>query len=189
VDLIGTFNQEKHMIMADILKILLIVLGILTIYVSYWLLAEALFPDLVQRASGQYSKPLRITFVGIAAALAPVVLGLILSKLPNPLLKLTGITLLVAPAMLGLAGSAGLTLRIGAGLPSPMDETQPWRRVLRGGIVLAFSFLLPVVGWIVLPLWVLVSGFGALVLCWKEQKHDRPVSTTGTLAAANQVAG
>ena len=177
------------MIMADILKILLIVLGILTIYVSYWLLAEALFPDIVERASRQYSRPFRITFVGIAVAFAPVVLGILLSKVPNPLTKLAGITLLVVPAMLGLAGSAGLTLRIGAGLPSPTDETQPWRRVLRGGIVLAFSFLLPVVGWIVLPLWVLISGFGALVLCWRDQKHDRPVPTAATLAAANQVPG
>lgn len=177
------------MIMADILKILLIVLGILTIYVSYWLLAEALFPDLVDRASRHYSRPFKLTLVGIAVAFAPVLFGMLLSRVPNPLTKLLGITLMVVPAMLGLAGSAGLTLRIGAGLPSPTDETQPWRRVLRGGVVLAFSFLLPVVGWIVLPLWVLVSGFGALVLCWREQKHQGRVPTAGTLAAANQVPG
>ena len=38
------------MIMADILKIVFIVLGILTIYVSYWLVAEALFPRIVENA-------------------------------------------------------------------------------------------------------------------------------------------
>ena len=161
------------MIMADVLKILLIILGILTVYVSYWLLAEALFPTIVERASRQYGKPLKISFVGLAAALAPVILGAILSKVPNPLIKVLGITLLVAPAMLGLAGSAGLTLRIGAGLPSPVDESQPWRRVLRGGVLLACSFLLPVVGWIVLPLWVLVSGLGALLLALREQRRER----------------
>jgi hypothetical protein len=160
--------------MADILKILLIILGILTIYVSYWLLAEALFPALVERAGRQYGKPLKISLIGLAAALAPVVLGLMLSKVPNPLLKVLGITLLIAPAMLGLAGSAGLTLRIGAGLPSPVDEAQPWRRVLRGGVLLACSFLLPIVGWIVIPLWVLVSGLGAFIVSVKEQKRDRP---------------
>src|SRR5262245_34263148 len=121
------------MIMADILKILLIILGILIVYVSYWLLAEALFPNLVDHASRQYCRPLRITLIGIAVALVPVVLGLVLANVPNPLLKLLGITLVVVPAMLGLAGSAGLTLRIGAGLPSPVDQAQPWRRVLRGG--------------------------------------------------------
>ena len=177
------------MIMADILKILLIVLGILMVYVSYWLLAQALFPELVERASRQYAKPLRITLVGIAAALVPVVLGLILSNLPNPLLKLLGITLLVMPALFGLVGSTGLTLRIGAGLRSPIDDSQPWRRVLRGGIVLALSFLLPVVGWIIFPVWVLLSGFGALLLCLQQRRQEQTGADPDTFVAANQVPG
>jgi hypothetical protein len=162
--------------MADILKIFLIILGILTIYVSYWLLAEALFPGLVERARQHYRRPVRISFIGLAAAILPLILGITMANLPHPLLKMTGIALLVTPAMLGLAGSAGLTLQIGAGLPSPVDEAQPWRRVLRGGILLACSFLLPVVGWIVIPLWVLVSGFGAFILSVREinQEHKQP---------------
>jgi len=175
--------------MADILKILLIVLGILMVYVSYWLLAEALFPEMVERASRQYARPFKCTGVGIAAALAPVVLGLIFANLPNPLLKLLGITLLVVPALLGLVGSAGFTLRIGAGLRSPNDEAQPWRRVLRGGIVLALSFLLPIVGWIILPVWVLLSGFGALLLCLHERRREHAANDPGTLVAANQASG
>jgi hypothetical protein len=171
--------------MADILKIFLIILGILTIYVSYWLLAEALFPALVEGSGRHYGKPLKISFIGLAVAIAPVILGLMLAKVPNPLIKLLGITLVVVPAMLGLAGSAGLTLRIGAGLPSPADERQPWRRVLRGGVLLACSFLLPVVGWIVIPLWVLVSGLGALVLCLKEQKREAPIASAPNLVPAN----
>src|SRR5438270_10678768 len=164
------------MIMADVLKILLIIVGILTIYVSYWLLAEALFPALVGRASQQYGRPIKITLVGLIAAVVPIVIGAILSKGPNPLIKVLGITLILVPAMLGLAGSAGLTLRIGTGLPSPRDEREPWRRVLRGGILLAFSFLLPIVGWFVLPIWVLVSGFGAFILCAKERQSERPAA-------------
>src|SRR5256885_6845902 len=142
------------MIMADILKIVFIVLGILTIFVSYWLLAEALFPRLVENASEQYRRPIRLSFLGMAVTILPIILGIALSKIPNPIFKFIGITLLVVPGLLGLAGSAGLTLLIGLGLPSPTDEAQPWRRVLRGGIVLAGCFLLPVVGWIIIPLWV-----------------------------------
>jgi len=176
--------------MADILKILLIILGVLAIYVSYWLLAEALFPALVERACRQYRQPLKISLIGLAAALGPVVLGLTLAKLPNPLLKVLGITLLVAPAMLGLAGSAGLTLRIGAGLPSPVDQTQPWRRVLRGGMLLACSFLLPVVGWIVLPLWVLMSGLGAFIVSVRQQKRVvPPTPAPADLVPAHPTAG
>ncbi|MGH7970583.1 MAG: hypothetical protein ACREIC_17795 [Limisphaerales bacterium] len=171
--------------MADILKILLIVLGILIVYVSYWLLAEALFPALVEQASRHYRKPVRITMVGLAAAVLPVILGLLLARTPNPLTKLLGMTLLIVPALLGLVGSAGLTLRIGEGLPAPIDEAQPWRRVLRGGVLLACSFLLPVVGWVVLPLWVLVSGFGAFILCVAEKRREQPTQPSESLMPAN----
>src|SRR5258706_6121430 len=112
------------MIMADFLKTLLISLGILAICVSDWLLAQALFPGLVERARRHYAKPLKISLIGVAAALVPVVLGLTLAKTANPLLKVLGITLLVAPAMLGLAGSARLTFLIGAGLALPVDAWQ-----------------------------------------------------------------
>jgi len=163
------------MIMADILKIFLIVVGILTVYVSYWLVAQALFPAVVERARHHYSKPVKITFVGLLAAAVPVILGAIISNLPNPALKLTGVTLMLIPALLGMIGSAGLVSRIGAGLPSPGDDDQPWRRVLRGGILLALTFLLPFVGWFVLPIWALVSGFGAFILSVQEIRRANAV--------------
>lgn len=158
------------MIMADILKIFLIVVGLLTVYVSYWLVAQALFPGLVERAREHYGRPVKITLIGLAAAVLPFIIGAMISNLPNPVLKITGVTLMVIPAMLGLIGSAGLTQKIGAGLSSPLDEQQPWRRVLRGGILLALTFLLPFVGWIVLPIWTLLSGFGAFILSVRERK-------------------
>jgi hypothetical protein len=160
------------MIMADILKIFLLIVGLLTVYVSYWLVAQALFPNVVERARQQYGKPVKITLLGLAAAILPVLVGGAISKLPNPVFKVTGVTLMLIPAMLGLVGSAGLVLRIGAGLPSPLDEQQPWRRVLRGGILFALTFLLPFVGWFVLPIWALVSGFGAFILSVRKSKQS-----------------
>jgi hypothetical protein len=177
------------MIMADILKILLIVVGILTIYVSYWLLAEALFPNMVQGASEHYRRPVRISLIGLAAAAPLLLLGLVLANLPNPLTKLLGVTLLIVPALLGLAGSAGFTLRIGAGLPSPTDVAQPWRRVFRGGILLACSFLLPIVGWFVVPIWALVSGFGAFLLCMKDVQRERRLRAPSSNVVSSAVAG
>jgi hypothetical protein len=54
-------------------------------------------------------------------------------------------------------------LRIGQGLKSTRDAHEPWRRVLRGGIVLALTFVLPFVGtFVVMPL-AFVSGFGAFL--------------------------
>lgn len=158
------------MIMADILKIFLLIVGLLTVFVSYWLIAQALFPALAERSRQHYAKPVKITLIGLTAAALPIIIGAAVSSLPNPALKLTGVTLMLLPALLGLVGSAGLTLRIGAGLPSPADVQQPWRRGLRGGILLALTFLLPFVGWIVLPIWTLASGLGAFILSVKETR-------------------
>jgi len=47
-----------------------------------------------------------------------------------------------------------------AGIPA-CDARLPWRRVLRGGTVLSFAFVLPVIGWFGLLPWTLVSGVGA----------------------------
>lgn len=171
--------------MADILKIFLLIVGLLTVYVCYWLLAQALFPRLVQRSSELYAKPIKFTLIGLLAALIPVVGGLVVSSLPNPALKLIGLTCALIPAILGLAGSAGLTLRIGNGLAVPGDESQPWRRVLRGGILLSLSFLLPVIGWIILPVWCLISGFGVFITCVRETKNSPPVTTATPSTAAD----
>jgi len=178
------------MIMADILKIFLLIVGLLTVYVSYWLIAQALFPRLVERARERYGQPVKITLIGLAAAALPVLLGVIIANLPNPALKLTGVTLMLIPALLGLVGSAGLTLRIGTGLPSPADAQQPWRRGLRGGILLALTFLLPFVGWIVLPVWTLVSGFGAFILSVKAGNPTADASPSSvSLAPAPEAVG
>ena len=173
------------MIMADVLKIFLIVVGLLTVYVSYWLVAQALFPRVVERAREHYARPVRITLIGLVAAALPFLIGIAISKHPNPALKITGVTLMLIPAMLGLVGSAGFAQRIGAGLPSPADQQQSWRRVMRGGILLALTFLLPFVGWFVLPIWTLVSGFGAFLLSVKElKKSSEPAPPVANLTPA-----
>ena len=43
-------------------------------------------------------------------------------------------------------------------------RTPPWRRLLRGGMVLGLAFVMPFLGWFVLLPWSLASGLGALVL-------------------------
>ncbi|MDQ6829732.1 MAG: hypothetical protein M3081_12795 [Gemmatimonadota bacterium] len=153
------------MIMADVFKILFLILGTLIVFVSYWLAATALFPRAVSSARAQYDlHAFRITLVGALVGVPVFALGLLLvTQAPTPLLKLAGGALLAVPILLGLLGSAGLSERIGVGMPSLVDEHQPWRRVMRGGVVLSLTFLLPVVGWFVVLPWTVLSGFGAAV--------------------------
>jgi len=97
----------------------------------------------------------------------------------NPVAQFLGFCVLIALTILGLMGSAGLSRHIGQRLSSPLDEGQPWRCVLRGGIVLSITFLFPFVGWfLVLPL-ALVSGVGAAALSLRsgKTKSDMPAMT------------
>lgn len=151
------------MIMADVWKIVFLILGTQAVMVSYWLLAAALFPDALRRSRAAYDqRPGRLTLTGLVTAVPALLLGAgLLQQGPHPLLKLLGAVLVSAPIALGLAGSAGLCDRIGAGLPGDADARLPWRRVLRGGVVLSFAFVLPVIGWFLLLPWTLITGVGA----------------------------
>ncbi len=159
--------------MADVLKYFLSILGGLLIFIAYWLAAEALFPALVERSRDQYRRPWKLTFAGLAMTAPFIGIALLLfTKGNNPLLNIVGFVFLAVVLFGGLAGSAGLAKRIGAGLPSPLDEAQPWRRVLRGGVVLTLTYLLPFIGWMGLSIWTLVTGFAALVFAVREAKKE-----------------
>ena len=157
------------MIMADVWKIVLLVLGTQVVMVSYWLLAAALFPRALVRMRHAYDGRAASSTLGGLHVTVPLLLsGMILVQGAHPLMKLAGVVLLSTPVVLGLMGSAGLCDRIGAGLPADRDTQQPWHRVLRGGAVLSFAFVLPVIGWFVVLPWTLVSGVGASLGAWRS---------------------
>jgi hypothetical protein len=173
------------MIMADVWKIVFLILGTQAVMVSYWLLAAALFPRALARARTGYDQRTGpLTAIGLVATLpALLVGGALLQGGPHPLLKLLGAILVSAPVALGLAGSAGLCDRIGAGLPGDADARLPWRRVLRGGIVLSFAFVLPVLGWFVLLPWTLISGVGASLGAIRGARAARHVEAVAPVKA------
>ena len=163
------------MIMADVLKFVFLILGVLLVYISYWLAATALFPALVERTSHQYqTHPVKITLMGLLMLLPLAGLGALIGHPAHPVAKAASVVMYGVPALLGLLGSAGLSQRIGSGLPSAIDELHPWRRELRGGIVLSLTFLLPFIGWFVVMPWAIVSGLGAVVVCLtrKERQNE-----------------
>jgi hypothetical protein len=153
------------MIFADILFWFLMVAGAYLALNAYWLAAVALFRPAVERARLTYAtRPVAATLAGLLA-LVPVALVFgVFAKAAHPGVKLVTGALLMVPLVLALIGSAGLADKIGAGLAAPVDAAQPWRRVLRGGAVLALLFVVPLLGWFaVFPL-TLASGLGALLL-------------------------
>ncbi len=164
------------MIMADVLTWFLIIIGILLVLNAHWLAAFALFPKVVAASREKYAlKPIAATFLGLAILLPVLILGtIIMSVLKHPLVAVIIIGLWMIPAVLAFLGSAGLAARIGAGLRSPNDDTQPWRSVMRGSTVLSLTFLTPILGWFVLLPWTLVSGLGIAVMTLRGQRTTAP---------------
>jgi hypothetical protein len=175
------------MILYDLVRFTMGILGILTACVCYWLVTQGLCPGLVQRTSACYRKPVRITLAGLVLVIPLVTLGVFLFQglSANPAWKFVGGYLIALPVLIGLIGSSGLCHRVGTGLASPVDEQQPWRCLLRGGIVLALTFLLPIAGWIFILPWTLISGCGALLLSFRTGRpQDQRVVSEATLSSA-----
>ena len=149
---------------ADVLQVLLLILGAMLIFQAYWLAGAGLFPRLVGQARDRYKTPIRTTLIGLAVVVPTFFIGIFwLANKDNNIVKIIGIVIGIVPLMLGAIGSAGLCQLIGLGLPAPGDQSQNWRRVWRGGWVLNFCYLLPYIGWFVILPWGIISGCGAFV--------------------------
>lgn len=163
----------EYITTANVLVWLFLALGFFLMFVSYWLAAAALFPGHVGRCAEQFGRPILITLIGLLLAVAPMAAGIAVLNVAPAALKWIGLLLIAAPLLAGLIGSAGLARRIGVGLPAARDAVEPWRAVLRGGVVLALTFLLPILGQIlVIPL-VLASGTGAAFFSWWGERRAR----------------
>lgn len=162
--------------------------GFFLVFLSHWLVAISLFPQYVARCAGQYRRPVVVTLVGLCALAIPLILGTYLLNVLPAALKWIGLLLIFAPVLGGLLGTAGLALRIGMGMPSPGDELQPWKRVLRGGTALALTFLLPILGQVLAIPLTLASGLGASLLTWFSLRKNRPRTTAAAAEPSSSTA-
>jgi hypothetical protein len=152
------------MIMADVFKILFLILGMLICTVSYWLMFSALLGRTVARAQQALAtRPWRTFFTGILAGAPLVLLGIAMASNGAAPVKLLGVMLLMALLTAALFGSTGLVWMVGRGLGNPQSPSHTGALVFRGGSVVSIAFVFPLVGWfLVLPA-VLIVGFGAAI--------------------------
>jgi MFS family permease len=157
--------------LADVFTYVFIILGFVIVFIAYWLATAALFPRLTERCAERLAEtPVKATILGFIVWGIALFVGFTISgKASSAPGKVFGITISLASLLLALAGSSGLALRIGQGMKSGRDEQEPWRRVLRGGTVLALTFVLPFVGWVLVMGWTFAAGFGAFLLAWPKR--------------------
>jgi hypothetical protein len=150
------------MIVADILMWFLLIAGTYIVINGYWLTTQGLFPEFVDRCRERIRHaPFKPFLLGTAATVPTVVVGIAMLRAPSPVLKFAGATLLLLVILAGLLGSAGLAAQVGIGLGAYPDERLSWRRVWRGGLVLGLTFILPLIGWLIILPGTLIIGVGA----------------------------
>ena len=146
--------------MADVFAITLFFVGLVLVLPAVWLLFDGLWPGLVGRSQACIpAAPLKTFFagLGVAALMAVVVVGL--AALNVPVLALVAFAAALGWSFVGVAA---LARHLGTRLSSTADA--PWRASLRGGVVLALSFLVPFLGWILVFPVALILGCGATAL-------------------------
>jgi hypothetical protein len=164
--------------LADTFSILFTILGFVIVFICYWLMAAGLKPEFVQRCAEKLEKgPFAMLALGALTLIPLMVVGFTASaKAGNAGVKIVALSLVVLPLLAALFGSAGWALRVGAGLKSDRDAREPWRRVMRGGIVVGITFVLPFIGTFAVLPFVFLSGFGAFLLC-SFQRQRAAVTT------------
>ena len=159
--------------LADVFTVVFVILGFLIVFVGCWLMAAGLFPRRVERCAEELgAAPVRCALVGLACVVPLFILGILIGKAAQSgPAKLASFLYIVSLILIALFGTAGLALRIGQGLPAARDQQEPWRRVLRGGVVLAITY-----GTLVLIPVTLFAGFGAFVRAAFRRGAPAPAS-------------
>ena len=150
------------MIVADILMWFLLIAGTYIVINGYWLTTQGLFPEFVDRCRERIgSAPFKPLLLGLGSAVPSAVLGVAMLRAASPVLKFAGATVLLLLILVGLMGSAGLAAQVGTGLGGFSDDRSSWKRVWRGGLVLGLTFILPLIGWLLILPGTLIIGVGA----------------------------
>jgi len=163
------------MIVADILRWFLLIAGTYIVINGYWLTTQGLFPGFVDRCRERIGRaPFKPLLLGLASAVPSAVLGVAMLRAASPVLKFAGATVLLLLILVGLMGSAGLASQVGIGLGGFAGPA--WKRVWHGGLVLGLTFILPLIGWLLILPGTLIIGVGATLQSAGRGRatHDTP---------------
>lgn len=149
------------MLMADTMAVFFVILGLLLAFPALWLMARGLWPGTVTAARDLFERGLlRSLALGLPVVMAVILTTALVSRAGTPG-KIAAVGLVCFAIMIAACGVAGLATLIGERLSTADDVGREWSATLRGGVILALTWLLPVLGWfVILPL-TMTAGLGA----------------------------
>lgn len=155
---------------AHVYTALFIHLGVILVVTAYYTVGAAMLPGLARRSAERIARqPLRTALIGLAISAPWMIVALMLMAVGGPI-GLIGVIMALTWVLLGLVGGAGIAEHIGR---FGSDATG-WRCVARGGLFVALTWILPLIGWfVVLPV-TLASGVGCVVLN-RARREPAPV--------------
>jgi len=151
------------MTQGDVMAVLATLIGIC---ISSWSLTMAyglLFPGKSQVAKHEVAtRPGKCISRGALILFTVGLVGLgLVSKAPNPLLKLIGWVTLLTIFTVAALGMAGLALNAGDRLKVMAPEMNPYAAFSRGAGFLIFACIVPIVGWFAFGPLLYLAAIGA----------------------------
>lgn len=179
------------MILADTMLWFFVIVGLLISFNGIWLMSQAMWTITVQRAVEIHRHSMwKSFFLGLPIIAVGVIAFLSMSDSKNGMAGLIGILLISALFIFSSVGVAGIAALFGERLAGEARPEPLWKLTLRGGCVLALSYLFPVAGWIVILPISLIVGCGATVRAlwrtksWKVVKVDAQKTYSATASDA-----
>lgn len=168
------------MILADTMLWFFVIVGLLISFNGIWLMSQAMWTLTVQRAVEIHRHSMwKSFFIGLPIIAIGVIAFLKLSDSKNGLAGLIGILLISCLFILSSVGVAGIAALFGERLAGEARPEPLWKMTLRGGCVLALSYLFPIAGWIVILPVSLIVGCGATVRALWRMKSWKVVKVEG----------
>ncbi len=173
------------MIVADVLSIFFILLGLMLAVPAFFLVSRSLFPAHAQRMDRSLNeRPVATFFTGAGVAFGMAIVIGIMGALPLQLFKVLALWGFGVCLGYGLMGGGSLGSLIGTRLGS--SATPAWKSTLFGGLALALSCLIPILGWFVMLPGMLLAGVGANTMAIFGARAAKPpaVPASPIMAAA-----
>ncbi len=162
---------------------LFIHIGVILVVTSYYTLGAALAPDLTSRARRQFAaRPWLPIVIGLVISVPWVLAAIVLLQQAPAGAKFVGAVLGCLWILLGLIGGAGIAQHVGGGDITAGRAT--WVQTFRGGLFISLTWVLPLVGWLVILPLTMSAGIGCLVLGIFFGRTDKTTVETRKLDAA-----
>ncbi len=159
---------------------LFIHIGVILVVTSYYTLGAALAPALTSRARRQFAaRPWLPIVIGLAISVPWILAAIVLLQQAPAFAKFGGAVLGCVLILLGLIGGAGIAQHVGGG--DTETNRASWVQTVRGGLFISLTWVLPLVGWLVMLPLTMSAGIGCLVLGIFFGRSDKTVVATRVL--------